>query len=160
MRRNPTKKEWQTVRSLASEVAVACGGEKRRYIERLAVIRSVLADLRRRYKNSPCVLATLADYSQSRRESLRLLKQAYFIAVQSRDAKNRTMIASSIAQIYSEEIYAPRQATFWLGELEKNLSVHWDDDENNELLRLRKRRKVLARSGRHGPSVSRNRQMK
>ena len=139
--------DWDQVRGLACQIVNTSsqGNEEAssKYTERLLLL---LDNLQAKYGELPSLLATRADYIEDLSERLRLLKKAYELAERRQDRSNQGLIASSIAQIYIEELANLENSGVWLDALEKSLdgsSSQGDVEEFNKLKKKVERLKAL-----------------
>lgn len=82
-------------------------------------------------------LATRADYVEDVPSRLTLYQAAYEAASARGDARNFVWIASSLAEMYVDELREPLRGGEWLERLETHLEKHDDPDERDVLERLR-----------------------
>jgi len=104
----------------------------------------LLDRLQRKYGELPSLLATRADYTEDESERLRLLKRAYRLAKTRHDKVNCVLIASSIAEIYIEDLRNVEKGKSWLDSLESCLSEYRDESEMREFRRLKKKFTMLS----------------
>ena len=97
-----------------------------------------LDQLERKYGELPSILATRADYLSDVQERITLLKRAYEAAKGRKDYKNKTLISSSLSDLYVRELKDCQSGQFWLGELRESLDTYWDDWEASILDELSK----------------------
>src|SRR4051812_19878088 len=107
--------DWDRVKDLACQVANASshGDDEAsaRYTERLVML---LDEFQEKYGELPSILATKADYIDNTSDRLQLLRRAYELAEARQDKSNRVLIASSLAQIYVEELADLERGSVWL----------------------------------------------
>lgn len=127
--------DWEVVSKLAREVveSVECTEDCQSAEQRLL---RFLDELEQKYGKRPSILATRADYVDGVRERVTLLEEAYELARAMNDSLNRTLSASSLAQLFIEEIEDHKSGRRWVDELGDCLALHWDDGEHREYLRL------------------------
>jgi hypothetical protein len=122
--------DWKNVEVLAAAVADATSEtespERRTALERLMCY---LDELKSRYGPRPSILATVADFSNDNGEAIRLLESVYHGAEQSRDARNMTFIASSLAQRYVEDLSDFANGRLWVDRLRQCLKSYPDSTE-------------------------------
>jgi hypothetical protein len=95
-----------------------------------------LDELEQKYGKRPSILATRAYYIDDDRERVLLLEEGYKLAAAMNDSFNRTLIASSLAQLFIEDMEDHKSGRIWVDELGDCLALHWDDGEHGEYLRL------------------------
>jgi hypothetical protein len=127
--------DWDRLSDLAREVveSVDCAEDHESAEQRLL---KFLDELEKRYGKRPSILATRADYVDGVRERVTLLEEAYELARAMSDSLNRTLIASSLAQLFIEELEDHKSGRIWVDELGDCLAMRWDDGEHREYLRL------------------------
>jgi hypothetical protein len=127
--------DWDILSALAREVVE---GVDRPEDDKSAEQRLLkfLDELEQKYGKRPSILATRADYIDDDRERATLLEEAYELARTMNDSLNRTLIASSLAQLFTEDIEDHKSGRRWVDELGDCLALHWDDGEHREYLRL------------------------
>ena len=82
------------------------------------------------------LLATKADYLKNDKQRISCLKKAFSFAKNKNDYKNQTLISSSLASLYIEELKLKTMGKIWLTHLESALKNHFDKDENEMLIIL------------------------
>lgn len=133
-------KDWNQVKDLACKIAnVTCDEDETRLAGYTKQLHRLLQKLSEQYGERPSILATKADYTENVRQKLALLKRAYTHARERNDQANLTFVASSIAQVYVEELENIRNGTQWLHKLREHLEAYPDDTERKEFRRLQKR---------------------
>lgn len=140
-------KDWDRVKAAACDIAnAACQDDDALVSKHNRRIHRLLNRLRAKYGDRPSILATKADYTVHPRKSLTLLTRAYALARDRRDEWNLLFVASSIAQLYIEELADSRRGRLWLARFQRHLADRPDRFERKELHRLR--RLLGARTGR------------
>lgn len=134
-----SKEEWKEIEELAEKIVSADDSDDENLAREYTrdIIRK-LNNLQNKYGDLPSILATKADYVDDINQALIILKKAYEIAQSMNDKKNLTLISSSLAQKYIEELEDNKQGKIWLDELRINLNNSYDDYEFKEYIRLRK----------------------
>jgi hypothetical protein len=131
--------DWETVRNLSAKVAQAqCAGCDAESDSHARELLRYLAVLEAKYGATASILATRADYVDDRAERIRLLELAWNVAKERSDWANCVFTSSSLAVAYIEELGSISKGIKWLRVFEESLEHYWDDDEHNEMLRLRK----------------------
>jgi hypothetical protein len=127
--------DWEVVSNLARDVVESVERpEEHEGAERRLLM--FLEELEQKYGKRPSILATRADYVEDVRERVTLLDEAYELATAMNDSLNCTLIASSLAQLFIEEMQDKKSGRIWVNELGECLALHWDDGEHREYLRL------------------------
>lgn len=135
-----SRRHWDSVHELAVEIVNAsCRDDDSTGDRKTADLLHLLDNLEVVYGPLPSILATRADYVDDIQRKEQLLHAAYDLAVQRRDERNALWIASSLAGLYVEEVGDRGQGVRWLAALEKHLGTLPDEDERQELERLRTR---------------------
>ena len=133
-------KDWNRIHDLSLRYAntVTAGRRARAEVARRALLRA-LSKLEGALGERPSILATKADYVKTRSRRQELLLRAFDSARRRRDRRNITLIASSLAEFFADEVGDKEQAVKWIKELEQALSVHFDRTEANVLDSLKRR---------------------
>ena len=132
------RQDWARVHECAVNIAnAALADDEAAARQSTCDLLHVLEGLERRYGALPSILATRADYTDDPPNRLTLYRAAYAAASARGDARNLVWIASSLAELYAEELRNPALAGEWLDRLETHLSDYDDEDEREELTRLR-----------------------
>lgn len=140
------RRDWDRVHELAVEIVNAsCGDDEETGDRMTADLLQLLDDLEVAYGPLPSLLATRADYVEDIQRKGQLLHAAYDLAVERRDERNVLWIASSLAALYVEEIGDREQGMKWLAALEQHLATCPDENEGQELERLRTKAEGLER---------------
>lgn len=136
--------DWRQIESLAREYVelVTAQNSRRADATRRKILRS-LSKLSSQYGDRPSILATKSEYVESPRLRGRMLERAYELALRRRDAKNATLIASSLAEYYVEERHNSDAGEIWLRRLDRALSRHFDKTESRVFKRLTKKLRTL-----------------
>lgn len=92
-------------------------------------ILNYVDDLISKYGQLPSLLATRADYVGSNDESKQLLELAYQLANTACDYKNKTLISSSLAELYYIELNDVKKGEYWIDKLSQDLVFYYDEDE-------------------------------
>lgn len=122
--------DWEKVHELAVTYAnhVSSGKtNKARAVKRKML--SLLDGMETKFGSRPSILATKSDYLVSKSAREKLLLRAFKSARRRRDAKNQTLIASSLAELYLVDAQDKRKGRFWLKQLEQALQTHPDKEE-------------------------------
>jgi len=129
--------DWKRVQELATRLANAT--EANDEVLHEASRQELLGWLRQlhsKYGELPSILATEADYVEETAERLALLTRAYELAEPRADSRNLMLIASSIAQIYIEELGNYTQGKYWIAVFGRRLAQYPDEFEQTEFNRL------------------------
>jgi hypothetical protein len=134
-----SKEEWAHVYSICSEIlsAVESEDEGEEQVKRIKLF-GFLDGLQKKYGELPSILATKADYASDDNVKVALLQKAFEIAKTKRDDSNLTLISSSLAQAYIEDLKDKVQGKKWLNELKSCLAKKMDRGEADEYDRLSK----------------------
>lgn len=130
--------DWNQVRQLATQVVEEISnGETFSHSKSRTQLLSLLRSLEKKYGRLPSFLATRADYKLSAKRKVSLLTEAYNLAREVGDDKNVTLVASSLAQLYLEELNDLIRGKAWIANLENALIVWSDDAEYKTLATLK-----------------------
>ena len=133
-----SREDWAHVHQCAVDVANAgLADDDAASQASTSELLQVLARLEHRYGALPSILATRADYIEDVPSRLTLYQAAYEAASARGDARNLVWIASSLADLYVDELREPLRGGEWLERLETHLEKHDDPDERDVLERLR-----------------------
>lgn len=129
--------DWRQIESLARDYVdlVTADAPREADVTRRKLLRS-LSKLSATYGERPSILATKSEYVTSPTLRGRMLERAYTLAVRRRDAKNATLIASSLAEYHVEERHNKEAGEMWLRRLEAALKRHFDKTEARLLKQL------------------------
>ncbi|HTI70415.1 MAG TPA: hypothetical protein VMF06_10645 [Candidatus Limnocylindria bacterium] len=128
---------WQQVLGFAENVArVASTDDTVGMLRETAALLRYLDTLESLCGRRPSILATRADYLDEASERIVLLVEAFAIASTTEDFENCTSIASSLAQIYIDDLGDKNGGDKWIGILHDCLVRNWDDFEHGEYQRL------------------------
>lgn len=129
--------DWDKVTELAANIAnAACADDQILFSKHVEELLSYLETLQVKYGDLPSILATRADYVEDISERLALLQRAYTIAQQHGDNINLTSIASSLTQLYIDELRDSVNGAHWLSVLKACLTKYPNEGEMAELNRL------------------------
>ena len=98
------------------------------------------------YPKSIDLLATKADYLTRKSQREEYLLKAYSMAKRYGDVKNQTLISSSLAILYIEELEDFIKGGVWISKLRDALLNHFDQEEKKTLEEL-EMKLLLAGSG-------------
>jgi hypothetical protein len=133
-----SKMDWDVIHEIAVKIANAAmkDDDELMVVENTAILRA-LDRLQKKYGDKTSILATKADYLDDNDERVALYEKAYALAERNNDAMNKTSIASSLAELYWENLRDPKNAKIWLEKLNLCLREHPDkyDQEVYEKLR-------------------------
>jgi hypothetical protein len=133
-----SKADWEEVVDLSAKRANAvCSGDGALGELFNTRLLRYLETLQQKYGRLPGILATMADCLDDPRKRIDLLEDAWRIASVREDHANSVLIASSLAELYIDELKDRPCGEQWLARLEESLENHWDDIEYEELQRLR-----------------------
>jgi hypothetical protein len=136
--------DWDRVKELACQIVnSSSAGNDRASSKYTKSLLAFLTELQKKYGELPSILATEADYMEDIPERLQLLKRAYALAEKLQDYRNQVLIASSIAEIYIEELADVKNATVWLDLLETNINNSQDWEEVKDLNELKRKLAAL-----------------
>lgn len=102
-------------------------------------ILNLIDELVLKYGEIPSLLATRADYVENNEEAAMILEEAYKLSDATGDYRNKTFIASSLAELYQDEIKDSLKGGRWIEQLSKDLEFYYDEDEHEVLRELRRR---------------------
>lgn len=88
------------------------------------------------YPKSIDLLATKADYLTRKSQREKYLLKAYSMAKRYGDVKNQTLISSSLAILYIEELENFIKGGVWISKLRDALLNHFDEEEQKTLEEL------------------------
>lgn len=133
--------KWEKVHELSVSYANNTRSGKKAAAEsiRRRLIRT-LNRLQSTYGARPSILATKAEYAKRSGDRERLLLEAFKNAKHRKDAKNLTLIASSLAEYYADEDPKPDELTKWISHLKDALKNYYDDGEAAVLKELKGRK--------------------
>ena len=106
-----------------------------------------LDDLETKYGRAASILATRADYTSDPQRKVQLFEEAYQRAKTMEDKVNMTYVASSLAQVFIDDIEDLTLGEKWLAHLADSLGDSWDDYEHKEYKELSGKLQQLRRSG-------------
>jgi hypothetical protein len=133
-----SREDWAHVHQCAVDIAnAALADDDGASQVRTRDLLRVLERLEHRYGALPSILATRADYIEDVPSRLTLYEAACDAASEHGDARNLVWIASSLAELYVDELREPLRGGQWLERLESHLANHDDPDERDVLERLR-----------------------
>ena len=137
--------DWDVTLDLAARIVNATSGDSDHglYNRLNRQMSKHLDTLEEKYGPLPSILAMKADYAEDTIERIRLLEKAWEHAEGGAYRANKTLIASSLAETYIDELGNVDKGKDWLSRLEKALGDHWDDDEHKEFQRLVEAIKLL-----------------
>jgi hypothetical protein len=129
--------DWDRVKELAVAIATASedeedGGEK----ETLALM-GFLDGLEAKYGRLPSILATRADFLDDPEQAVVLLEQAWELAVERKDVRNRLYIADSLASTYIRELEDAEAGEIWLRRVAEDLKTTGDESDITSYEELR-----------------------
>lgn len=127
-------KDWGILGDLAADLVNEESHDKWEVIRKKILI--YLNRLTKKYGNKASILATKADYVNSILMREKLLLLAYEI-IEDTDLKNKTLISSSLAELYIADQKNYTKGQYWLNLLEINLKIHFDKYENMTFEKLR-----------------------
>jgi hypothetical protein len=131
--------DWRAVKRIAATIANATARDDMRgAADGTSRLLSLLERLEHKYGQKASLLATEADYLDSNRERIKLLVQAYKIALNDWDKLNIVLICSSLAEIYLEKKGRLAEVKKWLARLEHAVGAFPDDEEQRILSRLKR----------------------
>jgi hypothetical protein len=131
--------DWDRVKELAAHVVNASADDDEALGARCTEeLLRLLDRLEEKYGELPSILATKADYIDDVLARLELLERAHKIAMGQGDTVNQTLTASSVAQVYIEELKDARKGRSWLEILRVSLEQSPDRSEKEEFERLSK----------------------
>jgi hypothetical protein len=135
----PTK-AWDRIHELSLHYAnsVTAGQTATAEKTRRAMLRA-LNSLEARFGKRPSILATKGEYVKPTSRRRDLLLDAFDAARRRGDKKNITLIASSLAEFFADEVQDTEQARKWAHHLEKALVEHFDQTEAQVLKSLKRR---------------------
>ena len=142
--------DWDVVKAVATDYANAVVDENHKYmaLSRRKMLR-LLNRMSKKYGERPSILAIKADYVASYRRREDLLELAYALAQQISDFQNITLVSSSLAEFYVEEMPSEGKGKLWVGRLRRALQDHFDQSEQEVYKRLFGIVKILKGPGSH-----------
>jgi hypothetical protein len=144
--------DWEVVQDYAAKIAnAACADDEAASDVFTEKLSRYLECLEVKYGKRASILATRADYTTDLSQRLHLLQEAYELARQSNDKKNLTLTASSLAQLFAEEVADVSSADKWLAALADALGEKWDDLEYQEFQKLSAQVERLKQRRTRGP---------
>lgn len=139
-------RKWENVTELAADIVNAdAKNDAKAALSAKRKLLSYLKGLQKSFGVHPSIVATRADYEKKPKRRVELYKRAFQLAQDIGDARNQTLVSSSLAQIYTEELRNSREATTWLKVLKEALKHYPDDCERGEWRRLSREVKRMAR---------------
>jgi hypothetical protein len=102
-------------------------------------LMTCLDKLEQKYGRLPSIVATRADFCDNKRQSIKLWKEAYSLAISQGDKRNIALISSSLAGFMIDQKEDPIAGQRWLDIMKDYMSK----DDNKEYLALRRRLKEL-----------------
>jgi hypothetical protein len=129
--------DWDRVKALAVAIVNATEDNEEGGEAETTALMTFLDSLETKYGAHPSILATRADFLADPDDAVQLLEQAYTLAVERRDARNRVYIADSLASTFIRELEDPEGGNVWLQRLGDALKSAGDaaDIESYEELR-------------------------
>ena len=138
-----SKADWRAIKRIAAAIANATSrDDERAAVHGTSKLLGLLERLEHKYGRNASLLATKADYVESNRERIKLLLQAYTIALRGEDKLNVVLICSSLTELYLEKKGHFAEVEKWLARLEQSVGAHPDDEERRMLSCLRRRLSV------------------
>ena len=133
-------KEWERIHELSLRYAnsVTAGRHVAAERARRGMLRA-LNLLEATFGRRPSILATKGEYVKRSSQRQQLLLEAFESAKRRRDAKNLTLISSSLAEFYADEMRNPQEAGRWASQLEKALGTFFDKSEAAVLKSVRRK---------------------
>ena len=101
--------DWEMVHQCAVDIATAADDDVASQQSTRRLLQ-MLERLEHRYGPLPSILATRADYTEDASGRLALYQAAYDVASSREDARNLVWVASSLAELYAEELRDPTSA--------------------------------------------------
>lgn len=131
--------DWDAVRILATGCvnAVVDGLENEKSAALRKKMLRLLNRLSMKYGDKPSILATKADYVVSNKKRVNLLEDAFSLAEKMGDHKNMTLISSSLAEFYVEDMGDLRNGRAWLDRLANALLDYPDSMEQSVYERIK-----------------------
>lgn len=130
-----SKIDWATVEALAHEIAELAEDEDAERRDATQRLFRVLDELEHKYGRRPSLVATRADYVDEDKRAT-LLEEAFALAASIGDDTNRTLIASSLAELYVDDLNDLERGKYWVDRLGECLKHHFDEGENLVFARL------------------------
>ena len=126
--------DWDKLGDLAADLANEESDIQCEAIRKKILI--YLNGLTKKYGNRASIFATKSDYVKPLLMKERLLLFSYDLT-EDGDLKNKTMISSSLADLYIDEQENYAKGHHWLDVLEENLKNYFDKHENSNFERLK-----------------------
>jgi len=129
--------DWDRVKELAVAIANATQDDDEGGEEETRALMAFLDELEKKYGAHPSILATRADFLFDPDDAVRLLEQAYALAVERKDVRNRVYIADSLASTFIRELEDVEEGSAWLDKLGEALKSAGDDSDIESYEELR-----------------------
>ncbi len=139
------KSDWNAIRDAGFRLVNAFAGPAAERRSARAALRHLLADLRSCYGRTPGLLATEADLLATGAPRLALWREAYRKAIAADDHKNALLIASSLADYWTDERKRLREGRHWVARMKAHLRKHPDRLMAEEAADLSTRLAAMAR---------------
>jgi hypothetical protein len=127
------KAAWENLQS-AIEKYVDSSDENAEILRKIILLK--INRLIKIYPNSIDLIATKSDYLKKPAQREGCLLKAYFMAERCADFKNMTLISSSLAVFYVEDLNNYDEGDVWVSRLRNNLLHYFDEDEKKALKEL------------------------
>lgn len=125
------KNDWNKLIELCS-VYAENEEEQSEELYRKKIMR-FLGYLERTYGRKVNILATRAEYAKTFKLKEKYLLEAYRLSLELNDSMNQVLVASSLSDLYFDQDVVDKCAS-WLLILEKNLTIHPDQQEQENLI--------------------------
>ena len=130
-----SSEDWDLVHALALDIVNASAlGDDFESAEKTTEFLALIERLEGKYGVTASLLATKADYIEDTQERIELLSRGYLVATESGDLKNKTLIASSLAELFWWELGDKKNTRHWLEKLRRSL-IDYGDEGEQEVLR-------------------------
>ena len=131
--------DWEAIKELSAKCANAVSDnfEDKKFSDLRKKMLRRLNRLSIKYGEKPSIFATKADYVISNKNRENLLKSAFYLAEKMHDYKNMTLISSSLAEFYVEDIGDLENGKKWLDCLGVSLSKYPDQMEQRVYERIK-----------------------
>lgn len=139
-----SEKDWDRVKALAVAIVNATEENEEEGEVETQALMTFLDGLETKYGAHPSIIATRADFLADPDDAVRLLEQAYTLAVERRDAGNRVYIADSLASTFIRELEDAEAGGVWLQRLGDALKSAGDDSDIESYEELRADLKSLS----------------
>lgn len=129
--------DWDRVKELAVAIVNATQDDEEGGEEETIALMGFLDGLEAKYGPHPGIISTRADFLSDPDEAVRLLEQAYTLAVERRDARSRLYIADTLAGTFIRELEDADSGETWLRRVAEELKNTGDESDITSYEELR-----------------------